>query len=352
MSSPSGAGGKSSPSPKDVKDSLRDKGYCKAARFLMLLGKEEAAKVLKHLNDEEVAGITGEIAQVQRIESSEAAKILEEFGYLLKTKDLIARGGVEMAEDILKKAFAPEKAQALIEKLKNRTAPHPFAFLMDLDVEQVKLLLKNESAPVLAAILPHLSPDRAAEVLRSSPEELRLAVVRRMARLREISPEVLRRAEGSLKDKIRAQGQIVTQEIDGPAVLAEILRNMRHADEQEILEKLELAEPALAADIQKKLLTLDILLVISDRDMETLLRDFSDSELALLSKALTEQQLGRIYTNLSERRRQAITAEAAELGAVLRTEADRAVQDFLDYLKMQEQQGEIRIIRDTDKVVE
>jgi flagellar motor switch protein FliG len=352
MSSPAGAGPRSAPGPKDLKDSLRDKGYSKAARFLMLLGQEEAAKVLRHLNEEEVAGITGEIAQVERIESAEATKILEEFGYLRKTKDLIARGGAEMAEEILKKAFAPEKAQVLIEKLKNRTAPHPFAFLMDLDIEQVKLLLKNESAPVLAAILPHLSPDRAAEVLRSSREELQLAIVRRMARLREISPEVLRRAEGSLRDKIRAQGQIVTQEIDGPSVLAEILRNMRHAEEQEILEKLELAEPTLAADIQKRLLTLDILLAISDRDMENLLRDFSDSELALLSKALTEEQLARIYTNLSQRRREAINAEATELGAVLRTEVDRAVQDFLDYLKLQQQQGEIRIIRDSDKVVE
>lgn len=350
MSSP--AGPRSAPGPKDLKDSLRDKGYSKAARFLMLLGQEEAAKVLRHLSEEEVAGITGEIAQVERIDSSEAAKILEEFGYLLKTKDLIARGGARMAEEILKKAFSPERAEGLIRKLQNRTAPHPFVFLMDLDIEQVKLLLKNESAPVLAAILPHLSPDRAAEVLRSSSEDMRLAIVRRMARLREISPEVLRRAEGSLRDKIRAQGQIVTQEIDGPSVLAEILRNMRSAEEQQIVEQLEASDPELAGVIQKKLLTLEVLLAIPDRDLEALLRDFSDSELALLSKGMSEEQLARLYANLSERRRQAIDAEAAELGTVLRSDVERAARDFLDYLKLQQQQGEIRIIRDSDKVVE
>ena len=63
--------------PRDVKDELRDKGYSKAARFLMLLGKEEAARVMKHLDDEEVAGITKEIAQVDRIEATEAMDILE-----------------------------------------------------------------------------------------------------------------------------------------------------------------------------------------------------------------------------------------------------------------------------------
>ena len=46
--------------PRDIKDNLRDKGYSKAARFLMLLGQEEAAKVMKHLDEEEVAGISRE----------------------------------------------------------------------------------------------------------------------------------------------------------------------------------------------------------------------------------------------------------------------------------------------------
>jgi len=338
--------------PREIKDNLRDKGYSKAARFLMLLGKEEAAKVMRHLNEEEVAGITKEIAQVDKIESNEATKILEEFGYLLRTQDLVARGGVAMAEAILRKAFDEEKATVLVTKLKNRTAPHPFSFLMDLDFEQVRLLLKNESAPVLTAILPHLSPDRAAEVLHSLDEELQLQIVKRMARLKEINPEVLRQAEGSLKERIRAQGQIVTKEIDGQAVLAEILRNMKYANERQIMEQLELTEPALAKDIEKKLLTMDILLRINDKDLQSVLRDFSDNELALLCKGLNDKQVTQIRSNLSARRWASIVAESEDIGAVFRSEVDKAVEDFLDYIKLQKEKGEISIIKDGDKVVE
>ncbi|MEE9308596.1 MAG: FliG C-terminal domain-containing protein [Spirochaetia bacterium] len=338
--------------PREIKDNLRDKGYSKAARFLMLLGKEEAAKVMRHLDEEEVAGITKEIAQVDKIESNEAIKILEEFGYLLKTQDLVARGGVAMAEAILRKAFDEEKATVLVNKLKNRTAPHPFSFLMDLDFEQVRLLLKDESAPVLTAILPHLSPDRAAEVLHSLDEELQLQIVMRMAKLKEISPEVLRQAEGSLKERIRAQGQIVTEEIDGQAALAEILRNMKYTNEREIMEQLELTEPALAKDIEKKLLTMDVLLRISDRDLQSVLRDFSDNELALLCKGLNENQVAQIRSNLSTRRWASIVAESEDIGAVFRSEVDKAVEDFLDYIKLQKEKGEISIIKDGDKVVE
>jgi len=338
--------------PRDIKDNLRDKGYSKAARFLMLLGKEEAAKVMKHLDEEEVAGITREIAQVGAIDSGEAAKILEEFGYLRRTQDLVARGGLSMAESILRKAFDEQRANALIQKLKNLTAPHPFSFLMDLDFEQVRLLLKNESAPVLTAILPHLSPERAAEILDSADPDLQLDVVKRMAVLKEIDPEVLRQAEGALKEKIRAQGQIVTEEIDGQSVLAEILRSMKYSNEREIMEQLELSEPALAAAVEKRLFTMDVLVRIEDRDMQSLLRDFSDNELALLCKGLSEKQIARIKGNLSARRWAAILAESEQIGAVFRSEVDKAVEDFLEYIKLQKEKGEISIIKHGDKVVE
>jgi len=257
-----------------------------------------------------------------------------------------------MAEAILRKAFDEDKAEALVSKLKNRTAPHPFSFLMDLDFEQVRVLLKDESAPVLTAILPHLSPDRAAEILHSFDEELQLQVVKRMASLKEINPEVLRQAEGALKEKIRAQGQIVTQEIDGQSVLAEILRNMKYANEREIMEQLELSEPSLAQEIEKKLFTLDVLLRISDRDLQSVLRDFSDNELALLCKGLTEKQIDRLKSNLSARRWASILAESEEMGAVFRSEVDKAVADFLDYIKLQKEKGEISLSKDGDKVVE
>jgi flagellar motor switch protein FliG len=337
---------------REAKDALRDKGYAKAARFLMILGQEQAAEVLRHLNEEEVSGITREIAQVEKVDSDEAAKILEEFGYLLKTTDLVARGGIEMAQAILEKAFDAERARAIVEKIRFRTAPHPFSFLMDLDVEQVKLLLKNESAPVLSVILPHLSPDRAAEMLHSMSPEMQLEVIRRTARLREINPEVLRQAEGTLREKIRTQGEIVTQEVDGQSVLAEILKAMRPSEERAILDRLELQDPELRKAMDKKIVTLDILANISDRDLEVLLRDYSDNELALLCKGLNETQLARVQSNLSRRRWEAVLEENRALGAVFRSEVERAIQEFLDYVKLQQERGEISIIKRGDQVVE
>ena len=112
------------------------------------------------------------------------------------------------------------------------------------------------------------------------------------------------------------------------------------------------AEPLLAKDIEKKLLTMDVLLRINDKDLQSALRDFSDNELALLCKGLNDRQVTQIRSNLSTRRWASISAESEEIGAVFRSEVDKAVEDFLDYIKLQKEKGEISIIKDGDKVVE
>jgi flagellar motor switch protein FliG len=337
--------------PGNPKDVARDSGYRKAARFLVLLGKEQASEVLKHLTEQEVAGITKEIAALERLDMREAAKILEEFGYLLKTKDLLARGGVDMAKEILRAAFDEDRANALIERLSLKTAPHPFAFLMDLDIEQVKLLLKNESPQVLAVIIPHLSPERGAQVLACLPPEVQVPVVQRMANLTQINPEVLRTAEGTLREKVRAQGQIVTQQVDGQAVLAEILRHMSPGPERAIMEGLKAQDRALAQALSKRLMTMDVLFAIPDRDLEKLLRDFSETELARLSRGLNDDQLTRLKANLSERRWELVEQESARLGSIFRSEIDRTLEEFMDYVRSQRDKGEIRIIQEGEQVL-
>ena len=80
----------------------------------MLLGKDEAARVLRHMSPEEIEGITREIARTQHIEEKEASKILEEFGYISETKDLIAQGGIEKAQEMLVASVGAEKAEKIL----------------------------------------------------------------------------------------------------------------------------------------------------------------------------------------------------------------------------------------------
>ncbi|HEY9593479.1 MAG TPA: hypothetical protein VHE79_03320, partial [Spirochaetia bacterium] len=154
-----------------IKETSRDAGYRKAAQFLMLLGKDEAVRVLKHMSPEEVEGITREIARTQKIEEKEAAKILEEFGYIRETRDLIARGGIDKAKEMLLAAVGDEKAEKILARVRKDMAPPPFSFLQDIDVHEAITLVREESVPVASLILAHLEPRLAARILQAlSPE--------------------------------------------------------------------------------------------------------------------------------------------------------------------------------------
>ena len=334
------------------RDRERDQGYRKAAEFLVLLGKEDASKVLKHLSEDEVTGIMREIAQIQNIDSQKAHLVLEEFGYLMKTRDLVARGGIEAARSILLAAFGDEKGETILAKIRERTIPHPFAFLMDLEFEQLLLGLKDESPQVRAMILPHLAPAVAARVVASLPRESQVVVARRIAAIEKIDPEVLRKAEETLRDKIRLQGTIVTQEIDGKAALANILSHMDTSREEELIGSLESQDTTLAEEIRKRMFGIDVVMKIRDIELQAVLRDYADEELVLILKGVPEAVKEKLLGNVSSRRRQLILDEVDIRGPVRRSDVDKAIGEFLDYLRAGVERGEVIIARGDDELVE
>ena len=331
-----------------IKETSRDAGYRKAAQFLMLLGKDEAARVLKHMSPEEIEGITKEIARTQHIDEHEASKILEEFGYISETKNLIARGGVEKAQEMLTASLGPEKAEKILARVKKDMAPPPFSFLLDIDAHQAISLVKEESVPVASLILAHLEPKLAGRILQALSPEVQREVVPRIAKMRKVDPEVIRKTEETLRGKVREHGVPVTEDVDGKAALTEILRFMDPGKEQEILQTLE---PNISNEIRKKLYTIDIVFQLPDKDLQRVLRDHSDKEIAMLLKGVEEKAKARVLASMSDRRRELVQLESDALGAVRKSEAEAALQDFLEYIQVLEQKGELTVLREREEFI-
>ncbi|MFH2114943.1 MAG: hypothetical protein ABIJ86_10610, partial [Spirochaetota bacterium] len=195
-------------------------GTEKAAKFLLLLGQEEAAKVIRHFKPAEIEKISREIAKIDRIETTEANQILTEFGWLAKTQGANLEGGAEIAEMMLAAAFGAEKAKEVLRKAVPESN-RPFAFLNDFDARQLIVLLKDESPQVMAMILPHLQPKLASSIISELPKEARTDVVRRIARLDRMAPDIIERVEAVLRDRIARVGRHDSgDQIDGASVLA------------------------------------------------------------------------------------------------------------------------------------
>jgi flagellar motor switch protein FliG len=331
-----------------IKETSRDAGYRKAAQFLMLIGKDEAVRVLRHMSAEEVEGITREIARTQHIEEKEASKILEEFGFIRETKDLIAQGGIEKAQEMLTASLGAEKAEKILARVRKDLAPPPFTFMQDIDAHQAISLVKEESVPVAALILAHLEPKLAARILSALSPEVQRAVVPRIAKMQKVDADVIRRAEEMLRSKVREKGEPVTEEVNGRATLTEILRFMDPGKEQAILADLE---PNMANLIRKDLFTIDVVFQLPDKDLQKVMRNYSDRELAVVIKGAEEPVRLRLLSAVSERRRELIRLEEDVVGPIRKTDYDRAVQDFLEYIQLLEQKGEIVILREREEFV-
>ena len=325
-------------------------GIEKAAKFLLLLGQEEAAKVLRHLKPDEIEKISREIARIDRIDTAEANHILTEFGWLLKTQGENLEGGTDTAEKMLAAAFGEDKAREVIRKAVPGSR-RPFAFLAEYDARQLAVVLRDEPIQVSAVIMPYLDPKAASAFISELPEAQRTELVRRIAGLDKLAPDVIERMESALRDKIARLGRSdAVERIDGAAVLAGILKHVDGGLDQTILSGIAADDPELSRDIRERLFTVDDMLRVPDRELQRGLRDVSERDIALVLKGKSQAFRDKVLANVSQSKRTIVLEEYDILGTVRRDEADKATRSFIDYYKRKWESGDLALDGDEDLV--
>ena len=329
--------------------------YRRVAKFLILIGGEEASKILANLDQEQIEAISLEIALVPAISADEAEEIFQEFRSLLSHTYGYSggtRGGVDTARRILYAAFGPEKGEILLRKTVPEAKEQLFDFLEDFSAEQIFLLLKEESAGMIALVLSRLSSPRAAAVMANLSPEKKLEVAKRIARMNRSTEDVLRIVANGLKDKARrwseAGGLEGSPELDGRGVLAEILKHTDISFEDRILNELEELQPDLGRELKDRLYTLEDVVGADDRAIQEKLRTMTDREIAMLIKGRSQDFIEKILANMTATRRAQVREERVILGTMLKKETDPIVQDFIAWFREGRESGKIRMNDDED----
>jgi flagellar motor switch protein FliG len=328
----------------------------RTAKFLILIGGEKAAQILSQLDNEQMEAISREIAAIRGITAGEGERILEEFRSLLASPYAYtgaSAGGLETCRRLLYAAFGPEKGEALLNKTVPGSRENLFAFLEDFFPEQLALLLKDETPAAAALILSRLPSKLSAAVLAHTPGERRLDIVRRIARQGQVSPEVLERVAGALKEKARHIGRsgTGTVELDGKNALTAILKHSDYSFGDQILRELEYADPDLGRDLKERLYTLADVIKADDRPLQEKLRTMPDRDIALLVKDREPGFTEKILANMSAQRRARSRAEGEILGAVPNGDCDRAAREFLAWFRLSREEGHILLLSDEDVLV-
>ena len=330
--------------------------FKRTAQFMVLIGSDEASKILSRLDSSQVEAISKEIVSLKSISGEEAEAVLEEFHFLLSPSygyTGSSAGGVEEARRILYAAFGPEKGEAMLVKAVPGAAENPFDFLSDFSAEQLTLLFKDESPGACAMVFSRLPSKLSAAVLANTSPERKLEIVRRIARLKESSPEVIQRAAAAIREKARHFGKDDSSggEIDGKNVLAEILKHSDLGFGGRLLDELEEEDPSLSREMKDRLYTLEDVCGAADRPIQEKLRLMDDREIALLLRFRSENFTNKIMGNISRSRADRIKEESDLLGPVPKMESEAVARDFLSWFRVSREEGRILMLSDEDVMV-
>ncbi len=323
----------------DGKDSV----YRRVAKFLLLIGEDEAAKILPHLSEPQIEKIIPEIASIRTVSKEEAAVIMEEFnGLLNKARE---EGGVETAREMLEKAYGKKRADELIKKAMPLEGKIPFTYLKDADNERVYLLIKDENPGVQSMVLSHLEPKKAAKIINLMTPEEKKEVVMRLAKMEPVSPDVLRRVDQAMHEKSLNQTVEKAENIDGRNALAQILKKMDAGAENDILTYLSEGDPDLGQDLRSRLFTMDDVVKSDDRFVQEKLREMSETDIAYLVAGKPDDFREKILSNISAGRRAEVRAQEDILKPMRRSDCERITSEFFSKLRRAFEEGHL-IIKD------
>ncbi len=317
----------------------------KAAIFLLTIGAEKASKILKNLNEEQIEELTLEIANINKISDKEREEVLQEFSQMMKAKEFINQGGVDYARELLEKAFGPEKALEIIEKLTSNLQVKPFDFMKKADMVQLVNFIQNEHPQTIALVLAYLDPKQSSQVLISLPEDLQADVVKRLALLERASPEIVKQVEKVLEKKMSSFVSQDFSNVGGIDVAVEIMNSIERTTEKRILDSLQKTDPELSEEIKKRMFVFEDITTLDDRSIQMVLREVDTHDLALAMKGSSDEVKDKIFKNMSKRASALLEDELKYMGPVRVKDVENAQLKVVSIIRKLEDAGEIVISR-------
>ncbi len=318
----------------------------KAAVLMVALGAEATAKIFQHMRDEEVEGLTLEVARLGRVNPEIRRQVVAEFREMCLAQEVISEGGIDQARKALEAAFGADRAAEVVGKVVQALQVLPFDFVKKTDPSQLLSFIQDEHPQTIALILAHLNANQAAAVLSGLPQELRAEVARRIAIMDRTPPEVVREIERVLERKLSSA--VVSQSfsaVGGVKSLVEVLNWVDRTTEKTILENISENSPELADEVKKLMFVFEDVVLLDDGSIQKVLREVDNKELALALKGVTEEVQNRIYKNMSERAASMLKEDMEFMGPVRLRNVEEAQQRIVGIIRRLEEAGEIVVAR-------
>lgn len=321
----------------------------RAALFLMTLGENQAAEILKHMEPKEVESLSTTMRSLGDVKQSQIADVLDEFLKSVGNQSSLSLGSEDYLRSILQKALGRDKAQSVLSRIAIGVNSKGLDMLKWMDPQAICDIIQKEHPQIVSIVLVYLEREHASQVLALLPEEVQANVVKRIATMDNINPSALNELDAILEQRFSGSGgstPVATQKlpnVGGIRSAAELLNGLKSDLSSSVIEKITEADVELSMKIQDQMFIFENLMELDDRGMQTLLREISSDDLVLALKGSGEEMQNKIFKNMSSRAAEMMRDDLETKGPVRLKEVEEAQKNILTIARTLADDGKIML---------
>jgi len=319
-------------------------GALKVAVLIHSMGEKVSKDILSRMGEAERKLVQQNMSQIGSISQEVLDKITQEFSLLAEKISKYRQAGKQVQSSLA-------VAAALQETTPDESEPEPetvdeasaLKALQSIDPDQLVEMIKDEHPQTIAVIIVHLSPESGSIVLSRLPDNVKVEVAMRIARLDKVLSGMVIEIGHVFEELMKKKKTSATHKTGGVTHLAELLNMADGSSGEQILNEIEEVNPDLAAQIKQMMFVFEDLVLVDDKGMQKVLRRVETSKLSLALKGASEEVKQKIFKNMSERAGVMLKEEIESIGAVRMKDVEEAQQTITRIIQELEAKSEIVI---------
>ena len=174
---------------------------------------------------------------------------------------------------------------------------------------------------------------------------MQLNVIRRIATLNSVSPEIVNIVEKIMEERFSNIVDVDMTEIGGVNYVADVMNHVDRTTEKNVFDALNQSDPELSSEIRKLMFVFEDIAGLDDMTVQRVLRDVDMQDLAIAIKGSSEEIKNVLLNNMSSRARENVLADVEYLRNVRLKDVEKAQQKIVDVIRTLDESGEIVIAR-------
>lgn len=319
------------------------KGVEKAAVFLLSLGENEAAMVLKHMGPKEVQQVGASMASLSNVSADQVSGVLNSFLEAVGKHTALGLDSEEYIRDTLVKALGEDKASGLMDRILLGGSSEGLETLKWMDARSIADMVRNEHPQIIAIVLSYLDSDQAAQILSILPERMQPDLLLRIATLESVQPAALHELNAVIESQVSGSTNVQGSILGGVKTAADILNFVDSTIEQSVMEKLKEADEELGQTIEDLMFVFENLNDVDDSSIQAILREVSTEVLLLALKGADDTLKEKIFRNMSKRAAEMLRDDLDAKGPVKISEVEGAQKEILGVARRMAEEGTISL---------